>query len=53
MTLLSLAVQTVSFESRPVLQELVREIGGFVQDNLFVIVGVVIGLAILVMYLRE
>lgn len=53
MTLSSPAFQAVSFESRPVLQELVREVGGFIQDHLFIIVGVVVGLAILVMYLRE
>lgn len=47
------AVQAVSFESRPILQELTREVGRFVQDHFLVIVGVVVGLALLVMYLRD
>ena len=46
-------VQAVSFERRPILQELTREVGRFVQEHFFVIVAVVVGLAILVMYLRE
>jgi len=53
MTLLPEAVQSVSYQSRPVLQELVRDVGTFIQDHIFLIVGVFVGLAILVMYLRE
>ncbi len=53
MTPLPAAVQAVSFERRPVFQELVREAGRFLQDHLLVIVAVVVGLALLLMYLRE